>query len=691
MDQQKQEQLIQKIVENEITKVKQETQQLLEAIQVESEERLREKLSIFQKKELAMQDAFNKAISRAEAYGKRKAMEALKGEMEALVERVRVAEEEVWKERQLVKEKEKDWAKERFEWQVSVERALLSERGYKRNFKKILRKIKLEFRYSLNEAKSDLMDKAKSIATKNLEKKLYADVRKEIIKSQLKHGQQTLVKVHDGTIWAPLQQQMFLKTRLLNELFNTTNADYDSGEKLSIINDNIRSRNFDNEDDTSNYFIKSRKLHLKHVENIVELKNSLPPWVINHHNNNNKSHRSSSSNMSPVNCQSNDSLISNVTPPLSPMSPHLVNDNSIQDISFNNNNNLTEANNSTDRHPDSIGKNVNNDNSAYHDDNVSLMWPSNATQIYETNKSNVNFPHFQKKSIGGNVVKKNALFDRTNLNVYDNQQQQNIGNKSILEPMEPIDFPQNPFTIVATTANRSGDFDLLPHRDSSFKIKEDSENEGINEDDKEDNFYQQEQEQQEQQQDVSDTTSNYSNNEIVMNNDGEVSVSSDGFLRSDSIVFLWRKELEQEIQFKQMLPHFVERIQIRNIPIKLFKKLIQFWDLAGLPYFARIKTSQRLINSDVSSEQSKNIMKTMCKKLMKFVEERKRELLAIRKREEMKNKIELHEDDEIDRNLVEKYNKLNVVLERVILRWEETNNQQFLFRGLPYIKILKID
>ena len=101
------------------------------------------------------------------------------------------------------------------------------------------------------------MDKAKSIDTKHLEKKLYADVRKEIIKSQLKHGQQTLVKVHDGTIWAPLQQQMFLKTRLLNELFNTTNADYDSDEKLSIINDNIRSRNFDNEDDTSTTLLKA--------------------------------------------------------------------------------------------------------------------------------------------------------------------------------------------------------------------------------------------------------------------------------------------------------------------------------------------------------------------------------------------------------------------------------------------------
>ena len=39
MDQQKQEKLIQKIVESEIDKVKRESQQLLQAIQVESEER----------------------------------------------------------------------------------------------------------------------------------------------------------------------------------------------------------------------------------------------------------------------------------------------------------------------------------------------------------------------------------------------------------------------------------------------------------------------------------------------------------------------------------------------------------------------------------------------------------------------------------------------------------------------------
>ena len=75
---------------------------------------------------------------------------------------------------------------------------------------------------------------------------------------------------------------------------------------------------------------------------------------------------------------------------------------------------------------------------------------------------------------------------------------------------------------------------------------------------------------------------------------------------------------------------------------------------------------------------------------MKFIDERKRELLAIRKREDMKNKIESQTDVEIENSLLEKYRKLNAVLERVIIRWEEENDQQFLFRGLPYIKILKM-
>ena len=56
----------------------------------------------------------------------------------------------------------------------------------------------------------------------------------------------------------------------------------------------------------------------------------------------------------------------------------------------------------------------------------------------------------------------------------------------------------------------------------------------------------------------------------------------------------------------------------------------------------------------------------------------------------MKNKIESQTDVEIENSLLEKYRKLNAVLERVIIRWEEENDQQFLFRGLPYNKILKM-
>ena len=98
--------LIAKIVRSEVEKVRNETEQLLRTIQIESEERLRKNLNVFQQKETAMQDAFDKAISRAEAYGKRKAEQDLKQEMEALIERIRVAEEKLSKERASFREKE---------------------------------------------------------------------------------------------------------------------------------------------------------------------------------------------------------------------------------------------------------------------------------------------------------------------------------------------------------------------------------------------------------------------------------------------------------------------------------------------------------------------------------------------------------------------------------------------------------
>ena len=100
--------LIAKIVRSEVEKVRNETEQLLRTIQIESEERLRKNLNVFQQKETAMQDAFDKAISRAEAYGKRKAEQDLQQEMEALIERIRIAEEKLSKERASFREKENE-------------------------------------------------------------------------------------------------------------------------------------------------------------------------------------------------------------------------------------------------------------------------------------------------------------------------------------------------------------------------------------------------------------------------------------------------------------------------------------------------------------------------------------------------------------------------------------------------------
>jgi hypothetical protein len=675
MDHQKQEKLIQKIVENEIDKVKRESQQLLQAIQVESEERLRETLNVFQKKELAMQDAFNKAILRAEAYGKRKAEQKLKGEMEALIERVTIAEKELLKEKEVLSEKEQEWKKERFEWQVYVERALLSENGYKKNFRKVLRKIKLEFRYSLNEAKSDLMDKAKDIASKQLRKKLYTDVRKDIIKSQLKQGQETLIQVYDGTLWEPLYKQMLLKIRLLRELDRI--GSHLQGDK-----------NYDRCNDAFQFSRENRFFKLNHVENIREANKKLPLWVIEHHNKQHQLYPSASK--SSVKYQETDSLISDVTPPLSPLSPHVVNDNKIADISFqndvahsNNDYNSFQCSNTITNYCDNHETKPNDNNNApFCDDNVSLIWPSGTIKICNDNIEEKDALGFSKNVNKFDSDKKNILFDRTNLN--RNNESNNGNNKSLLEAMKPIKLPQNPFTLLVSTESRSHESDLLPNRDPPFNVKNIDSN---------DNVYETNQYQQNNGKSPYTDSNNYDNNNdiIEFNDPNEESVSSDGFLRSDSIALLWRKELEQEIQFKQTLPHFFRQMSSKNISVELFKKLVQFWDLAGLPYFARLKTSERLINLDLENKQTKTIIKTMCKKLMKFVEERKRELLAIKKREDMKNKIELSAGDNIDHLLSEKYDKLNVVLERVILRWEETNEQRFLYRGLPYIKILKID
>ena len=75
----------------------------------------------------------------------------------------------------------------------------------------------------------------------------------------------------------------------------------------------------------------------------------------------------------------------------------------------------------------------------------------------------------------------------------------------------------------------------------------------------------------------------------------------------------------------------------------------------------------------------------MCEKLLAFIDARKKEVLAIRKREEMKFKLADNP------SLEPTFDKLSAILVRVISRWEGANGQQFLYRGIPYIEMLAMD
>ena len=125
--------------------------------------------------------------------------------------------------------------------------------------------------------------------------------------------------------------------------------------------------------------------------------------------------------------------------------------------------------------------------------------------------------------------KRKVLFDRTNLG----SEAGAILHKAILEPVKHIDLPQNPFSI-----NRSYEEDLLPSRGSEHSIdKSSNQHFDLN--------------------DQSEVTAQINMEDkscrsIEFEDDSaNESVASDGFLKSESIVSLWRKELELEIQFKK--------------------------------------------------------------------------------------------------------------------------------------------
>jgi hypothetical protein len=75
----------------------------------------------------------------------------------------------------------------------------------------------------------------------------------------------------------------------------------------------------------------------------------------------------------------------------------------------------------------------------------------------------------------------------------------------------------------------------------------------------------------------------------------------------------------------------------------------------------------------------------MCEKLLLFIQERKKEILAVRKREDMKNHLSHKPSDQ------RKFEKLSNILVRVLARWEEAHKQRFLYRGISYIEILAME
>ena len=276
----------------------------------------------------------------------------------------------------------------------------MSERGYKKGFRKFLRKVKLQFRYSLNEAKLDLIDSAKDIAVKKLRGELLTGVRKDVIKSQLKLGQNVLVNFHKGTLWDPIYNQVVMKVRLLNELLNTMSPN------MKALSENMYAGS------------RRKLLPLKHVDRCKDT-TALQSWVI-------EQQKSSHGHVAPRYSPSvqNNSLISDVTPPLSPASQHTVDDNDVHIVPYIESEQLSSVTKNSD----------------------------------STSKANRYKIGIKPKLVNhASEKKRKVLFDRTNLG----SEAGAILHKAILEPVKHIDLPQNPFSI-----NRSYEEDLLPSRGS---------------------------------------------------------------------------------------------------------------------------------------------------------------------------------------------------------------------------------
>ncbi len=609
LQQQQQQHLIKRIIAAEMHKVRREAKDDIEAIRVASEERLRQQLKEFQDRERDLHNTFKKAVDRAEAFGRRQAEKKIQHEMEALVANADAMENKVVKIEGNWRKKEQAWHNERFEMEVVMKR--LEDRSYRqrKQMKKLLRSIKLEFKYSLSEAEAELKDQCRDVVCKTIERELREPVRQQLLESESARIQSMYRNFQDGTYWNLLYRQIASKQRLHNELV---------GMRAK------RSDFYSPREEIETSFI--RTVGLNHVASPV-LKPMLK-WTA----------------ASPA-----PSIIENV------LSPAVVDDSSQRNKSSRSKNQRSKMSYNAENvefcpdqddefcYDEKIekGKLAGGSNPA----NRSLLWPSGKT----------------------------ALHDRTNENILAEKD-------AFMSSLKNIDLPKNPFQTSFVNILKSNHVDIVP-KDSHSLV----EGEDVPQHDDETTISVHSPRSDEEQGGISTHSPSYNDDD----DDEETVTMIEDSQAQQSASVLWKMELQAEAKFLRESPELLEDIVSDSgdeISSKSLGKLLKLWGVVGIPSNTRLRTLQSIHSAaEIEPEKAKVIVHKMCEKLLAFIDARKKEVLAIRKREEMKFKLADNP------SLEPTFDKLSAILVRVISRWEGANGQQFLYRGIPYIEMLAMD
>jgi hypothetical protein len=579
----KQQRLMEKIVAAEMEKVRQEAQDDIEAIKFASEERLRETLQNFQQRERDMQAAFKKAVDRAEMYGHRQAEKKLRGEMEALVEDSRRKDEALKKLEKEWKKKQDSWKTERFELEVCTQRAFLFEKRNRLRMQRILRAIKLEFRYSLSEATAELREKAEEVVFEEVAESMRKSAYQSVVANESSKIRNLLRQFETGKYWNQINSQIVRKSKIHRQLLDIAGSC--SGGQ------------------TENGGVSlCKQFGLKHVDMPVTT------TKMQHSMNNDNIYSGS---------EKQDELCFSVLP------------------------------------DDRESGNIRVSSCDVVKTKRSLLWPaSNRIALSDnTNKlSNMQSPdmlhsHERFRMAPSLHIEKRSTFD--------------------LIPVKSIKLPHNPFQKNRKESAGDSEEQVYGAEEKFAKNKCKDILCSYGEEAK--------------------TLSNEDSDETITILGSESSILDD----KESLQFLWRAELEREQIFNEDVPEILDRILSSSdnlIDEKSIKKLLKLWDVVGIPISARSQMLQNIVDSvKCQPPKARLIVNKMCEKLLLFIQERKKEILAVRKREDMKNHLSHKPSDQ------RKFEKLSNILVRVLARWEEAHKQRFLYRGISYIEILAME